>query len=106
MKPNHFGIPMRWKATKILQLRCTWGAWAALDEGDSVPKGQSDALRFAADAHVPAQLAIGIVLLLYAHVHKGVLAEHAHRVEVRGLQPRNSKRQGPSNTISSRMLSA
>lgn len=68
---------------------CLWlrigGALATLHERDAVAEGQGDALGLAADAHVPAQLAVGVALFLDAHVHQGVLAEYAHRVQVRRL---------------------
>lgn len=60
-------------------------AGAALHEGDAVAEGKGNALGLAADAHVPAQLAVGVALLLDAHVHQGVLSEHAHGVQVRRL---------------------
>ena len=68
-----------------LWLGVSGGARAPLYEGDAVAEGQRDALGLAPDAHVAAQLPVCVALLLHAHVHERVLAEHAHGVQVRRL---------------------
>lgn len=70
---------------------CVGGARTALNEGDAIAEGERDALRFAADAHVAAELPVRVALLLHAHVDEGVLAEHAHRVQIRSLPQQKKK---------------